>query len=51
MYLTTSIEKVVQREAYQIYQQRIREGRPGDSKQDWFEAIKRIGLINDEEDL
>ena len=39
-----SVERVVQREAYQIYRKRLREGRPGDDKQDWFEARKLIGL-------
>jgi hypothetical protein len=44
-----AIEGVVQREAYQIYLQKIREGRPGNDKQDWFEACKKIGLINKED--
>jgi hypothetical protein len=39
-----SVDKVVQREAYQIYRKRLREGRLGDHKSDWFEARKLIGL-------
>lgn len=39
-----AIERVVQRVAYRIYQQRIRIGRCGNDKQDWFEAEKELNL-------
>ena len=44
-----AVERVIQREAYTIYQQRVRTGKGGDAKSDWFEARQKIGLINEEE--
>lgn len=35
-------ENIIRRIAYRIYQQRLRDGRPGDDKQDWFDAIKEV---------
>lgn len=49
MYPTNTVEKVIERVAYRIYQQRMREGRPGDAKQDWFDALKEIGIITKED--
>lgn len=39
-----AIERVVQREAYQIYIRRLRTGRCGNDKSDWFEAEKELNL-------
>lgn len=44
----TAVDKVIERVAFRIYQQRIREGRSGDAKSDYFEAEKEIGLITKE---
>ena len=44
-----NVDRVIQREAYQIYKQRIKEGRPGNDKSDWEKARQNIGLINEEE--
>lgn len=39
-----SIDEIT-RVAYAIYQQRIASGTPGDSRSDWLEAEKQLGLI------
>ena len=44
-----AVKRVIQREAYQIYRKRMREGMPGNDKSDWFEAMKLIGLKQEEE--
>lgn len=35
-------ENIVRRTVFRIYQQRMRDGRSGDDKQDWFEAIAEV---------
>jgi len=35
-------ESIIRIIAYRIYQQRLRDGRAGDDKQDWFDAIREV---------
>ncbi len=40
-----AVTSIIQRVAFRIYQQRVRTGKAGDAKSDWFEAEQEIGLI------
>ena len=39
---TNSNENIIRRIAYRIYRQRLRDGRAGDDRQDWYEAEREV---------
>jgi len=39
---TKSLEQLIGERAYEIYQKREREGRPGSSEGDWHQAVKEV---------
>jgi len=39
---TKSLEELIGERAYEIYQKRERDGRPGSSEQDWHQAVKEV---------
>ena len=39
---TKSLEQLIGERAYEIYQKRERDGRPGSSEDDWHQAVKEV---------